>query len=227
MMETIIGRKGNQPFEITDPKVSSKHLKATMLDSGKIQIEDLGSTNGTFVDGVRIIKKVISQDSVIMLGGAYRLRIGDVFKREGGVPEGEKLKSKDSLPEEFERLKAVYEDYEEAKIRIQQENARKQFLRSLPGVASTALFAFTFLLGDTVSGLKPFVGLIMLVGIGVSSLMAYKGQQSVPIKMEALNKQFMVDYVCPKCKSFLGFLPFEHLKNKGCCSMCKTKWSEV
>ena len=31
-------------------------------------------------------------------------------------------------------------------------------------------------------------------------------------------------YVCPKCKQFLGFTPFEGLKNRGQCSACKSKW---
>jgi hypothetical protein len=40
-----------------------------------------------------------------------------------------------------------------------------------------------------------------------------------------LNKQFMIDYVCPKCGNFLGYVPYEALANKSVCSFCKCKWT--
>ena len=47
---------------------------------------------------------------------------------------------------------------------------------------------------------------------------------TLPEEMEKLNQQFQIDYVCPKCKQFLGFMPFEGLRNRGHCSACKSKW---
>lgn len=229
-MEIIVGRKGNQPFAITEKSVSGKHLKVTKLADGSVEIEDLGSTNGTFVDGARVIKKVVTEDTVVTLGPTFQIRIGDVLvvpaKPAQSVPQKGNSTTAPAADysAEFEKLKTVYENYEAEKIRLQQENAKKQFMRSLPGVASTVLFALTFLLGDSVNSIKPFMGLIMIGGIAVSTWMAFKGQQDMPVKMEALNKKFMVDYVCPKCKCFLGFLPFENLKNRGVCTACKAKW---
>ncbi len=227
-MEIIIGRKGNQPFAITEKSVSGKHLKVTKLADGKVEIEDLGSTNGTFVDGARIIKKIITEDTVVTLGPTFQIRIGDVFVATRSMPSSSQQNSGNQqtadYATEFAKLKDVYDNYQAEKIKLQQENAKKQFMRSLPGVASTVLFALTFLLGDSVNAIKPFMGVIMIGGIVFSLRTAYKGQQDMPVKMEGLNKQFMVDYVCPKCKSFLGFLPFENLKNRGYCTACKTKW---
>lgn len=220
MTEVIIGRKGNQPFAITERTVSGKHLKATLLADGNIEIEDLDSTNGTYVDGHKIIKKIVSCDQMVMLGTVYQIRIGDAL---GIIPNAPKASEAEEVSE-FAKLKKVYENYEAAKIKLQQENAKKQFLRSLPGVSTTLLFALTFVLGDSVNSIKPFMGVIMIAGIAASSWLAFRGQQTMPVKMEELNKQFMIDYVCPKCKNFLGFLPFENLKNRGICSFCKNKW---
>ena len=222
MKEVIIGRKGNQSFAITEKSVSGKHIKATLLADGNIEIEDLDSTNGTFVDGQRIVKKVVSQDQMVMLGGTYQIRIGDALGLATQSTTTHQQNTTNSA--DFARLKLIYEDYEATKIKLQQENAKKQFMRSLPGVASTVLFALTFLIGDSVNSIKPFMGIIMIGGIAISSWMAFRGQQSMPVKMEELNKKFMVDYVCPKCKNFLGFLPYDNLKNRGVCSFCKTKW---
>ncbi|MCQ2254426.1 MAG: FHA domain-containing protein [Bacteroidaceae bacterium] len=225
-MEIIVGRKGNQPFAITEKSVSGRHLKVAKLADGKVEIEDLGSTNGTFVDGARIIKKIVTEDTIVTLGPTFQIRIGDVLVASSKPIGGQQSSTQqtENCTTEFEKLKAVYDNYQAEKIKIQQENAKKQFMRSLPGVATTVLFALTFLFGDSVNAIKPIMGAIMFGGIILSSWLAYKGQQDNPVKMENLNKQFMVDYVCPKCKSFLGFLPFENLKNRGCCTACKTKW---
>lgn len=235
-MEIIVGRHGNQPFAITDKSVSGKHLKVTTLGDGKVQIEDLGSTNGTFVGGQRIIKKVVTPETIVTLGSSYQLRISDVIGAQANDTGSRSTntdwqtvnptKPKQQAPESVSiaHLERIYEEYSETKVSLQKENARKQFLRTLPGLASTLLFGLTFLLGDAANELRPFVGIIMIAGIALSSIMAYKGQQQLPEKMEELNKQFMIDYVCPKCKNFLGFLPFESIKNRGYCTACKTKW---
>lgn len=224
-MEIIVGRNGNQPFAITDRKVSGKHLKVTTLGDGRIQIEDLDSTNGTFVEGQRIVKKIVTPDTIVILGGSFQFRIKDVISlRQTNTAGGEIAEKKAQERIDISRLQHIYDEYETTKVSLQKKNAKKQFMRTLPGILSTLLFGLTFLFGDAASGLRPLVGFIMISGIGISSVMAYKGQQQLPEEMEALNKQFMIDYVCPKCKNFLGFLPYESIKNRGYCSFCKSKW---
>ena len=78
-MEIIVGRKGQQPFEITDRSVSGKHLKLITMSDGNVLIEDLGSSNGTFINGVRIIKKVVSRDTIVQMGQNYKFKIGNVL----------------------------------------------------------------------------------------------------------------------------------------------------
>jgi hypothetical protein len=78
-----------------------------------------------------------------------------------------------------------------------------------------------------IPALRDIAPFIAIVGAGLlvfSLVKSYNGSKNNPERMEALNRQFMIDYVCPKCKSFLGFLPYESLRNKGQCSSCKCKW---
>jgi hypothetical protein len=53
MPEIIIGREASNGVAINDAEVSRKHAKLTLHGSAYV-IQDLGSTNGTFVNGQRI-----------------------------------------------------------------------------------------------------------------------------------------------------------------------------
>ena len=62
-----IGTLGESDLILTDPTVSRKHAVVEEKADGYV-IRDLGSTNGTFLDGVRIREGYLSPGSVIRLG---------------------------------------------------------------------------------------------------------------------------------------------------------------
>ena len=231
-MEIIVGRRGEQSFLIMDKAVSGKHLKLTTMPDGNVQVEDLGSTNGTFIDGVRIIKKVVSRNTVVQMGSTFTFRINDVLPevKTSPVPPTPPTPPTPPKPEydeeilrKFQNLESVWKKYQEEKINLQKNNASKGFLRMLP----------MFVLGglgymiSCIPELADFRTAITLAGLGIGIIItwiSYKSATSLPEQMEKLNQQFQIDYVCPKCKQFLGFTPFEGLKNRGQCSACKSKW---
>ena len=78
----VIGREAGNDIVIEDPQVSRHHAKLT-LQGGSYVVEDLGSTNGTFMDGRRIMTP-----TPLLIGG--RLGLGDTVVLEvqpGGVGE--------------------------------------------------------------------------------------------------------------------------------------------
>jgi hypothetical protein len=64
---TILGRGPDADVRLHDPGVSSRH--AAIRLGGSATIQDLGSTNGTFVDGRRVGSADLRDGAVIILGG--------------------------------------------------------------------------------------------------------------------------------------------------------------
>lgn len=68
-MKTIkIGRGSQNDVVVNDPVVSTSHAVITVSDFGEVYIEDLGSKNGTYVDGKRVQKAVLTSASTVLLG---------------------------------------------------------------------------------------------------------------------------------------------------------------
>ena len=78
--EVVIGREDTD-LEIDDVELSRRHAVVRRF-ANRLQVEDLGSTNGTFVDGDRIAEPTL-------LGGGAEIRIGmTVLVVEGVLPVG-------------------------------------------------------------------------------------------------------------------------------------------
>ncbi len=65
--EIIIGRSSDLDMVLVEDMVSRQHSKIT-THGGELYIEDLGSTNGTFVNGEKISKKRLKEGDRILVG---------------------------------------------------------------------------------------------------------------------------------------------------------------
>ncbi|MFO0601280.1 MAG: FHA domain-containing protein [Myxococcaceae bacterium] len=65
--QLIIGRSSELDIVLVEDMVSRKHAKIT-LQAGKITIEDLGSTNGTFVNGEKVKSSRLKEGDRILVG---------------------------------------------------------------------------------------------------------------------------------------------------------------
>lgn len=236
-MEIIIGRKGTQRTPITDTTVSREHCKLTINADGTYTLENL-SINGTFVNGNSIIRTVVTPDTILRLGANFSIAVRDLLPLQSANIKPQQAQQQNPLQQfakpavdpnqeryeiEFRKLKSVYEKYTEDKLAIQKEAGMTNFYRMLP----MTLMAIVSLGAACIPGLGAIAPVIAVVGLGLlvfSLFKSYNGNRDNPEKLEALNKQFMIDYVCPKCGNFLGFIPYENLENKSTCNFCKCKW---
>lgn len=64
-----LGRREDNDFQIDDPTVSSVHCELRVNgDSSAIVVRDLGSSNGTFIDGRQIREDVLNVGQTLTLG---------------------------------------------------------------------------------------------------------------------------------------------------------------
>ena len=66
--ETIIGRADDVDVRLAKAGVSRRHAVVHQLDEQRFQLQDLGSTNGTFVNSQRIQETVLKDQDLIAIG---------------------------------------------------------------------------------------------------------------------------------------------------------------
>lgn len=73
--KTTIGRVEDNTFQIAEPSVSSHHCEI-LLRPNEVVVKDLNSTNGTFINGEKILEGVLKPGQVLRLG-QIELRLED------------------------------------------------------------------------------------------------------------------------------------------------------
>ena len=214
-MKITIGKATDNMFVINDPQVSRYHSLLTLDDNGDLILEDLGSTNGTFVNDNQIIKKKVLANDKVAFGANYTLYILDI------------LKCDNDYVEEFSRLNKVYDVYIKEKIRIQSSSQFKtRLFQSLPFAVIGVLGIILGFMGRADTGLFIFSFILAVCAPTIGIYFGARQAAKIPEKLQNLANQFKIDYVCPKCGTFLGEVPWESLRNKKRCpvSSCKAKW---
>ena len=86
--EIVIGRGGELDIVLVEDMVSRKHAKLVASGEG-LSITDLGSTNGTFVDGVAITDAFVRGGEVVRCGGSG----GGAYARPAPCPSPSRPRS--------------------------------------------------------------------------------------------------------------------------------------
>jgi len=102
--EVIIGRDSGNDVQIDNVAVSREHAKI-IRDQNYYFIEDLNSTNGTFINGKKINKKFLKENDEISIG-KHSLQI--IFEDRPAIRKGGKIRGIDSTyklgPAEVKRV---------------------------------------------------------------------------------------------------------------------------
>lgn len=208
-----LGKATDNEVVADHPHVSRHHARLTRDQEGRLLLEDLGSTNGTFVNDAQVLRKYVVPTDRVRLGDASEWLVSEI------------LKYNNDYSAEFELLKRVYNDYVDAKVKIQSANQFKtRLLQSLPFAIPGIVGVIVGFLGK---GSMTWFSVSLLITVCAPMIGIYLGAKQsarTPAQLQALANQFKIDYVCPKCGTFLGEVPWESLRNRKQCPACKAKW---
>ena len=85
--KTIIGRGGKATIRLIDDGISREHAEI-LIQGGDVFLHDLGSTNGTFCNGVKVDTKPLADGDKILVGSTtilkftYHDNLDEVFQRQ-------------------------------------------------------------------------------------------------------------------------------------------------
>ncbi len=82
-----MGRAPRADFIVDVALVSRVHCRFTLSDDNELRVEDLGSTNGTFVNGEKVVQTALKNGDVVTVGRIEFLvnADGDTSVQESGT----------------------------------------------------------------------------------------------------------------------------------------------
>lgn len=207
-IEIKIGREveGNNALVVpsTCKKVSRRHATLCWHD-GEVSIKDNESSNGTFVNGLRVAQTDVTENDTVWLGsenggeGCYQVDVKKVF----ALCREAEDKARTDYSKEFESVKQAYRDYQNAVSDLKKKYSKSSQLPKLlasliPAVIGLALM---FIFDDptirivAMSSGSVLSGVIGVLTMGKNS----SANEKMTEEITELQIKYQKGYCCPKC----------------------------
>ena len=215
-MEFTLGKQPDNDIVINEPVVSRHHLRITYLADNKLLLEDLGSTNSTFVNGNKISKKLISPLDEVSLGSA-KLDTDMVFSF---VLKKVKEARMDFIAE-FNDLKSLYFEYEKKVNGIKKKSQVVPLLMKAGFTVGAMVLAF-FIFGNNPELRYPVMMAAGIIGGFVT--LSSKSETKIKDKIDTLDVELSERYKCPKCGKSLFGKRWTYWAAYKKCANCQAIW---
>src|SRR5271154_4971074 len=67
-ISVVVGRGSEAELYVNSPRLSRRHCEVKVTEHG-LEVQDLGSSNGTFLNGHRIDRALVRPGDVVQVGG--------------------------------------------------------------------------------------------------------------------------------------------------------------
>lgn len=128
----LIGRTSRMQLQLDDDGVSREHAKLTITEDGIVNLVDLGSTNGTFLNGARVDVAIVREGDRIQVGPDVTLRFD--FRRLDQPPPEPEVAPLELSPREREIADLVAEGLTNVEIGKQLHISRYTVMTHLSNV---------------------------------------------------------------------------------------------
>ena len=203
----LYGQPGSVPMD-----VSRNHASLQPMGAGRWKIKNLNDRNVTFVNGIAVESKTISESDRIELGNSHYLFQWNALSE----PKVETI--------DIRHLERIWDWYETTQLEMKESERRIQNNQKLASMLSSCGILFVFVEG---------LGFLRFVLMGLSILITlylwYRGNNSdssLNIKLNDLSKEFRKKYTCPKCGHFMGNIPYDVLIQNDGCTNCKRRFKK-
>lgn len=192
--------------------VSRHHISLQPVGDGKWQIKNLNERNVTFVNGIAVENKTISENDKVELGNSHYLFQWAALSE----PKVETI--------DIRSLKKIWDDYQQNDIAIRNRQKNNGLLASVP-------LGFS-MLGGIIAGVAPEIRGVALVFTGIAFILFIYGlyrrsQDNSTVELKRLQDDFDKKWVCPKCKHPLTcFRSYTILSQSDSCPYCKTNYKK-
>ena len=203
----LFGQPGSVPMD-----VSRHHISLQPVGAGRWQIKNLNERNVTFVNGIAVENKTISENDRVELGNSHYLLQWCALSEP-------KVETIDIRP-----LKKIWTEYDEQRLELQIAERKFNVARSATGIITMLAIACSFILGH--GPIYLFLYALAIVISLVFTYQAYQKSSEVPRQQKEINKSFQRRYVCPKCGHFMGFQDYDILAQNDACPYCKKKYKK-
>ena len=200
----LYGQSGSVPMD-----VSRHHISLQLAGNGKWLMKNLNERNVTFVNGIAVESKTVSEKDKVELGKSQY-----PFQWEAlDEPKAETI--------DIRSLKRIWDDYQQEDTAIRNRQKNNGLLASIP-------LGFS-MLGGIIAGVAPEIREVALVFTGIAFLLFIYGlyrrsQDNSTIELKRLQEDFDQKWICPKCKRPLTcFRSYTILFQNDACPFCKTK----
>lgn len=211
----LYGNAGSVPMD-----VSRQHCEIIVTPNGTISIKNIKAANVTFVNGVQILSKNLSQTDNVQLGNSrFTLNWQGILNVIPPTP---------SVPSfvNIGHLQNVWDNYNDKTNELNIKERKLNALSRVSGIFSMLAIASGFLLRGQDNTLYFLLyGIAILLTLGFT-IVSYINASKIPEEKENLKNAFMKNYICPnpKCHRFLGFTHFSVLSQNTNCPYCKIAW---
>ena len=222
-----IGRDPQNDYVINDKNVSRNHAKLIIYNDTEYFLEDLNSSNGTFVNGVRIQqKKVKAGDFLSFARNGNSIELNDLIELISKIKSDNRSIAQNDYTAEFQKLEKIYTDYPS-----EQKNLKKieKDVRFYSVVISSTIGVLAFVLSFfKSSGSSLFILVSGISSLGISILAPTLASRFLKTdeKLESLEKNYREKYRCPNphCHHPFGNREWAYWAKKRNCPSCKTVW---
>lgn len=208
------------------PDEKKAHCKIEVLANDKIRVTNVNIMNTTLVNGNQIASVVDNKNIKLELGQfKYQIDVNKILsavEKNIGVNDGGGGPAPE--PVSIKHLEVVWNRFEKAKDDIREKQIKIGKLRMIPLITGSLSTILALVMGGkemlivrVITIIIAIVSAIILVGVFLQKDTSIEDTKNA--EDELIN-----DYVCPKCKHYLGQQKYKIVKQHGSCPYCRVKW---